>query len=171
MKLKDKTKIKITSLLYTIYTKCEMGVPFVLSDLITDLKMNGNTGPVIKQFELFERTKKVEGGHLCKWIKPAPDEKMIEAVVTAIREYTKAATKAKQTPKEVAAKPDETSTGKINEQLMFPNLPPNMPAPLQAVCNLIMDSMKQQNAYLKAMGVAVSDMQSKVDNLFAQLNS
>lgn len=171
MKLKDKTKIKVASLVYNIYTKCMMGVPFLLSDLLSELKLTGNAGPVIKQFDLFERVEKVEGGYTCKWMKPAPNEKLFEDIANAIREYTRESAKPKQKPQAPISEIAATNSGKVNGQFNFPDLPPNMPGPLQVVCNLIMDSVKQQNAYLKAMGVAVSDMQSKVDNLHSQLNS
>jgi hypothetical protein len=148
-----------------------MGVPFLLSDLLSELKLTGNAGPVIKQFDLFERVEKAEGGYLCKWVKPSPNEKLFEDVANAIREYTREATRTKQKSEAPISEKASTNSENGNGQINFPDLPPNMPGPLQAVCNLIMDSMKQQNTYLKAMGVAVADMQLKVDNLHSQLNS
>lgn len=172
MKLKDKAKIKVTSLLYTIYTKCEMGVPFVLPELISDLKLTSHTGPVIRQLKLFERIEKREEGYLYKWVKAAPNEKMIEDVIISIREYTRAlAKRSKQKTKEIIVEQSNINFEKTNDQLVIPNLPPNTPGPLLAVCNLILQSMQQQNSYLKAMGDAVSDVQSKVDNLHTQLNN
>jgi hypothetical protein len=96
---------------------------------------------------------------------------LFEDVANAIREYTREATKPKQKALAPVSERAATNPERVNGQLNFPDLPPNMPGPLQAVCNLIMDSMKQQNTYLKAMGVAVADMQLKVDNLHSQLNS
>jgi hypothetical protein len=168
MKLKDQTKIKVASLLYSIYTKCAMGTPFVLRHLIDDLKLTSNAQPVIKQFELFEKCKKVDGGHLYTWKKDAPNEHLFEQITLKIQEYTRNTNAPKKKPEPETVAPPAPEN-KVTDPFIVPELPPNTPGPLREVFNILMDALKQQTAYMLAMGGAVEDMQTKVDNLYAQL--